>query len=275
MFHGMFSAQLLRTAARTAAPRQSRSIVRSISVTSIASLRKLDTPQGPQTTTLESSSSINSENETKETTAKGTADADVHSTITPSVDQSLDVNPLTGKTRTISKDLQKGSFHMLKDLNTNKGKLFLAHRLDSSSPPMPWPEMPGLTSLLSTSPPTFPPPSPHLICVSFKQFGFDMLPSWTSSLPPTTPTLQLVIGDGGILKLFQGFLTSSLKKVIPENKWEHTYMYNGEHGRIREMLNIENTLTGFVFYTVGGKVVWRGCGIATEEKKKKGKRAGW
>ena len=101
----MFSAQLLRTASRTAAPRQSRSIVRSISVTSIASLRKLDTPQGPQTTTLESSSSINTENETN---AKGTADADVHSTITPSVDQSLDVNPLTGKTRTISKDLQKG-----------------------------------------------------------------------------------------------------------------------------------------------------------------------
>ena len=91
------------------------SIVRTISVTSIASYRKLDTPldtpQGPQTTTAEedqSSETLTRETLTRETNTKGTADADVHSTITPSVDQSLDVNPLTGKTRTISKDLQKG-----------------------------------------------------------------------------------------------------------------------------------------------------------------------
>ncbi|GMI17012.1 hypothetical protein TrLO_g12143 [Triparma laevis f. longispina] len=189
---------------------------------------------------------------------------DVHSTITPQIDQSLDVNPLTGKPRVISKELQKGAFHMLKDINQNKGKVFIGERVGEGGSVMTWPEIEGLINLNDAPPTTFPPPSPTLIAVSFKQFGFDMLSSWLTPLSPSTPTLQLVIGDGGILKLFRGFLSSSLKKVISEKNWKNTYMFNGDHSLIRDRLKIENTLTGYVFYVVGGKVVWRGCGVASE-----------
>lgn len=68
---------------------------------------------------------------------------DVHSTITPQIDQSLDVNPLTGKPRVISKELQKGAFHMLKDINQNKGKVFIGERVGEGGSVMTWPEIEG------------------------------------------------------------------------------------------------------------------------------------
>ena len=83
--------------------------------------------------------------------------------------------------------------------------------------PFPVPDVPDLVSL-QDEPGRLPGslPGRALLAVSFKQFGFDMLPSWIDAVRGKTDVVQLVVGDGGILKLFRGFLASSLKKTIPE-----------------------------------------------------------
>ena len=162
-----------------------------------------------------------------------------------------------------SKELSQGSFHMLHDLNAHRGKVFPASALPT---PVAVPKLPDLLSL-SDSPGSLPDclPSRGLLAVSFKQFGYDMLPSWTAALNPSVPVTNLVVGDGGVLKLFRGFLASSLRKSVKKEKWKTTYTFNGDHSSLREGLEMTNTLTGYVFYIVDGKVVWRGCGNAESE----------
>ena len=111
---------------------------------------------------------------------------------------------------------------MLKGIKDNKGKVWDGQMAGGFE----FPQIEDLTSLTSESS-SFPPAPPHaplLVCLSFKQFGFNMLPSWITPLCPLVDVRQLVIGEGGILKIFTGFLRASLCKAVPEEQHKTTYM---------------------------------------------------
>lgn len=129
-----------------------------------------------------------------------------------------------------------------------------------------------------------------LVTISFKDFGFKMLPSWidpfkeaffsnktesneTNLLPPSPSNSRIqmyslnIIEGGLIYKLLSPIITRQFKANTPEQDHDSTLMYFGEHVDFRDSLRMHNTLTGYVLLLDGlGRVRWMGSGNATDEE---------
>jgi ATPase complex subunit ATP10 len=118
-----------------------------------------------------------------------------------------------------------------------------------------------------------------LVAVSFKDFGFKLLPSWVvpfekAFIPDSSPAtigraevIHLSITEGRLQSYLSGFITSGVRKNTPEEKHSRTLLYFGDKTEWRDTLRMHNTLTGYVFLLDGmGRVRWAGSGSATENE---------
>lgn len=107
-----------------------------------------------------------------------------------------------------------------------------------------------------------------LVGVSFRQYGYEMLPSWCGPFEERTgfAQVQLSVVDSFLFSLMQGYVLNGLKSTVPEHRFQDTFVSFGAagSGELREALGIDNRLTGYVFLVDGaGRVRWRGSGAAT------------
>lgn len=123
-----------------------------------------------------------------------------------------------------------------------------------------------------------------LVCVSFKQFGFEMLPKWIGPMETVAAEQpqprgrgnncedsvlkirQIAFSPPGIFRIFSPLITGSLKKSIPESRHNSSFMIFQETDALNESVSITNTLTGYVFLVddSSGKILFRGSGEPNE-----------
>ncbi|GMI28770.1 hypothetical protein TrCOL_g2179 [Triparma columacea] len=170
----------------------------------------------------------------------------------------------------ISKSLADGTFHMLKELKRGGKVMGRGGRAEGrGGEAFDWPGIKG-TALdgkevdlaQGEGGGTF------IACVSFKQFGYNVCLSWVEAIrssQPEVPVYNVVVGEGGIMRLFQPMLRSALTKATPPDMRGRTVMYDPPDVReMREGLGIENTLTGYVYGVKNGQVRWMGAGEVEE-----------
>jgi len=225
------------------------------------------------------------------------------------------INPWTGKERPkLSKSVEKGHFWEIKDLKENKGKVFPSARSDSipshestfswldfGPQKSPLPTSFNIKNLLgeeisfsapvnsssevdstpnpnpNPNPNPFPPAGLSIVCISFKQFGYEMIPKWLSPIekflqkvkigktPSNSPLLQIrqvAVSPSGIWSLFSPLLSSSLRQAIPEKRHKNSYYIFGDSEHVQHQIGMTNKLTGYVFFIddASGKILFRGSG---------------
>ncbi|KAK4687503.1 hypothetical protein P7C73_g2617, partial [Tremellales sp. Uapishka_1] len=93
---------------------------------------------------------------------------------------------------------------------------------------------------------------------------------------PNFQYLQINHQPNYLKSILLSFFISSLKRSIPENRWERYLVSGGEWGELDIMhpLGIENKLLGYVFLIDADmKIRWAGCGGATEKETEDLRRA--
>jgi hypothetical protein len=174
---------------------------------------------------------------------------------------------LLGHQRLIPKELTRGAFWELKEIKENKGKLWESHECSEVVPELTEVIKLDGSSDTATLLGVLPKASPFIIYLSFNQFGFDMLKTWSPPsllLPSAVTPINIVISPGGLMKMFKRFLIPSLAGVIPEELHSTTCLHYGDADDFRTNLKIENKLTCYVFAGYNGRILYRGCGKATD-----------
>eukprot|EP00578_Thalassiosira_sp_NH16_P012813 CAMPEP_0181113782 /NCGR_PEP_ID=MMETSP1071-20121207/20529_1 /TAXON_ID=35127 /ORGANISM="Thalassiosira sp., Strain NH16" /LENGTH=352 /DNA_ID=CAMNT_0023197839 /DNA_START=161 /DNA_END=1216 /DNA_ORIENTATION=- len=120
-----------------------------------------------------------------------------------------------------------------------------------------------------------------LVAISCKDFGAQLLPSWTEPFERDLCTnnnnknkdanryevVRITINEGRIAKLLSPFIVSGTKKKVPEKDHENTLLYYGDAEETRDVLRMHNIYTGYVFLVDGiGRVRWAGSGEGSEEE---------
>ncbi|KAG5183715.1 ATPase assembly factor ATP10 [Tribonema minus] len=109
-----------------------------------------------------------------------------------------------------------------------------------------------------------------VVGVSFKHFGYAMLPAWLGALKrqhPQAVTANLNLAEGLVISFLRPLLVMDMKRNVAPEQHSSTYVLFGDAEDIRTDLDIMNRLTGHIFLLdKEGKIRWRGCGIATPEE---------
>eukprot|EP00550_Attheya_septentrionalis_P004148 CAMPEP_0198300594 /NCGR_PEP_ID=MMETSP1449-20131203/48797_1 /TAXON_ID=420275 /ORGANISM="Attheya septentrionalis, Strain CCMP2084" /LENGTH=258 /DNA_ID=CAMNT_0044002469 /DNA_START=344 /DNA_END=1120 /DNA_ORIENTATION=+ len=197
----------------------------------------------------------------------------------------------TGEDRKVFADRSLGFFWMIKDLKDSKNKPILSN--ETAIPAQDAKLFPSLNDVSTLTGEKVDTPSFFtrnnrtkdataqctLVAVSFKDFGFKLLPSWVvpfekAFIPDSSPAtigraevIHLSITEGRLQSYLSGFITSGVRKNTPEEKHSRTLLYFGDKTEWRDTLRMHNTLTGYVFLLDGmGRVRWAGSGSATENE---------
>uniref|UniRef100_A0A7S1BRD1 Mitochondrial ATPase complex subunit ATP10 n=1 Tax=Corethron hystrix TaxID=216773 RepID=A0A7S1BRD1_9STRA len=200
-------------------------------------------------------------------------------------------------------DLEYGHFWMMKDIRDCNSKPLLSNpQLISSSEALPFPSLyncttlSGVTNLSLTDRLRSPSSGSYgctLVAISFKQYGFEMLPSWIgpfervfneenenlsqrrkkhrrSAISVRPNIVQIAISEGGILRLLSSIVTNSMRRNVPQHLHDNTLLHFGDGedvGILRDVLRMHNDLPGYVVLVDGkGRVRWMGSGLPEEEE---------
>ncbi|WVF72652.1 hypothetical protein IAT40_007470 [Kwoniella sp. CBS 6097] len=88
--------------------------------------------------------------------------------------------------------------------------------------------------------------------------------------------LQINHQDNKLKSMLISFLTSSLKRTVPEERWGSYLLARGEWPErdLKQPLGIENKLLGYIYLVDPNlKIRWAGCGQATREEAQALRRA--
>lgn len=118
-----------------------------------------------------------------------------------------------------------------------------------------------------------------LVTVVFKQFGAQMLDTWTERFQSAfqgnnrVEIVHLNITEGWFLSKLQRYLTRSARKHTPEEQWPTTLLHYASNtddpdlANFKDTLRIHNTLTAYVYLLDGlGRVRCAASGKASPEE---------
>lgn len=186
-------------------------------------------------------------------------------------------------------ELVYGYFWMLKDLERCHEKPVLANeKLISEATARVFPTLLGLKSLSGSKinvPLDFlrqnrsqdPAAQCTLVAVSFRDFGYQQLPSWIEPFDAAfadqdrVEVVKINISEGWFNKwILRGFILGSTKVNTPKVDHDRTFLYFSNTRALeslRDALRMHNVLAGYVFLLDGlGRVRFAGSGSATEEE---------
>eukprot|EP00638_Chattonella_subsalsa_P003909 CAMPEP_0117751468 /NCGR_PEP_ID=MMETSP0947-20121206/10992_1 /TAXON_ID=44440 /ORGANISM="Chattonella subsalsa, Strain CCMP2191" /LENGTH=235 /DNA_ID=CAMNT_0005569853 /DNA_START=232 /DNA_END=939 /DNA_ORIENTATION=- len=174
----------------------------------------------------------------------------------------------------IRKEVEKGHFYEIKELNEHGGKVFPTDKkLRPKSILFPSIECLSLANGESRTLPQALGPNTSLVAISYKQFGFQMFDTWIPSYLENFNNkaghqlVYLSVVEGFMLKMFQSLLLKSMKGAIPPEFHDTSFSHFGETEELRESLGITNRLSGYLYLVdKDGFIRWRGCGRASEQE---------
>jgi ATPase complex subunit ATP10 len=118
-----------------------------------------------------------------------------------------------------------------------------------------------------------------LATVVFKQFGAQMLDTWTEPFQTAfqgnnrVEIVHLTITEGWFLSKLQGYLTRNARKHTPEEQWPSALLHyapdaeDPDLANFKDTLRIHNTLTSYVYLLDGiGRVRCAASGRASTEE---------
>ena len=118
-----------------------------------------------------------------------------------------------------------------------------------------------------------------LVAIAFKEFGAQMLGSWTEPFQEAfagnsrVEVVYLNITEGWFLSKLKGYLTKSARSNTSEGKWATTLLHYAASANdpsiseFKDRLRMHNTLTGYVYLLDGlGRVRCAGSGPASPEE---------
>jgi mitochondrial ATPase complex subunit ATP10 len=183
-------------------------------------------------------------------------------------------------------EMEYGNFWMIKDLRQTGEKPILANEtlIDVYDAKL-FPEIKGAVSLAGLSV-DFPAHCVRknrsrdaeaqctLLAISFRDFGFQQLPSW---LDPFTAVfesndrvevLKINVANGWFDRYFLRPIISALTKRNTDTKdHDRTFLFYGNTDNLCDALRMRNILAGYVFLLDGlGRVRFAGSGVATEKE---------
>jgi mitochondrial ATPase complex subunit ATP10 len=190
-----------------------------------------------------------------------------------------------GKTEKRATDAMYGYYWMIKDLKRSDGKPILSNEI--LIPEKRSKLFPCLTKLESVSGEEVELPSYFLrnrlkdaeaqctlVAVSFRDFGYQQLPSWLDPFNTAmvgkgrVEVVRLNITEGWFSKYFlRGLIRNATKRNTPPEEHDSTLLYFGSSGLddFRDALRMHNAMAGYVFLLDGlGRVRFAGSGAATE-----------
>ena len=118
-----------------------------------------------------------------------------------------------------------------------------------------------------------------LVAICFKQFGAQMLPTWTVPFQDAfrgnnrVEVVHLNITEGWFLSKLSRYLKSSARKHTPKEQWPTTLLHyasdtdDPELATFKDILRMHNTLTAYVYLLDGlGRVRCAASGRASQEE---------
>ena len=189
----------------------------------------------------------------------------------------IKVNKVTGEERKLLIERVLGFFWMIKDLRLTNDKPVLPNT--SLIPAERAKVLPTLNNIQTLRMEVVSLPAYikgngcTLLAVSFKQFGFDMLPSWMEpfrhqvvSKTPSAKILNLHMtlnGDGFLYRWFlKPMMVRKFQSTTPVEEHDSTLLHFGpDPEQFRDALRMHNTLTGYVcLLDALGRVRWMSSG---------------
>lgn len=187
-----------------------------------------------------------------------------------------------------------GNFWMMQDLNKTDNKpiitnetLISEERAQLFPPLKDWTTLEEGTQVIQTVPDFFlrnnraedAKAQCTLVAICFKQFGAQMLPTWTIPFQDAfqgnnrIEVVHLNITEGWFLSKLSGYLTSSARKHTPKEQWATTLLHyasdtdDPELATFKDTLRMHNTLTAYVYLLDGlGRVRCAASGRALREE---------
>ena len=121
-----------------------------------------------------------------------------------------------------------------------------------------------------------------LVSVSFNDFGYKMVPSWTIPFRQAfslhrdwanrTKVFQLIVHEGRILSFLESIITSSFQKQTAQEQQSSILLYftrgyDEEYQSFRDVLRMHNNKTAYVFLLDGiGRVRFAGSGQPSKQE---------
>jgi len=189
-----------------------------------------------------------------------------------------------GETRKRTTELTHGYFWNIKDLKRCNNKPILSSAIPESMA-KPFPTLWNCKSLSGTVvdlPDYFlrknrsrdPKAQCTLVAISFRDFGYQLLPSWLGPFQEALPdenrveVFRLNISEGWFNKwILRGLVQGMMKKNTPAYEHNNTLLYFGNVDRFQDALRMHNVLTSYVYLLDGiGRVRFAGSGSATDEE---------
>lgn len=197
-------------------------------------------------------------------------------------------NPTTGAEKKVFLEHALGYFWAIKDLSLTNNKPILSN--ETLIPAAEAEMFPSLKELVNLNEETVDIPDFFirnnrskdssaqctLVAISCKDFGAQLLPSWTDPFDKTLRTgrdadryevVRVTINEGRIAKLLSPFILSGTKKNVPGKDHKNTLLYYGDAEEWRDILRMHNIYTGYLFLVDGvGRVRWAGSGGGSDEE---------
>jgi mitochondrial ATPase complex subunit ATP10 len=112
-----------------------------------------------------------------------------------------------------------------------------------------------------------------LLAISFRDFGFQQLPSWIDPFNVAfgsndrVEVLKINVANGWFDRYFlRPIITALTKRNTDPKEYDNNFLYYGNTDQLCDALRMRNVLAGYVFLLDGlGRVRFAGSGIATEK----------
>jgi ATPase complex subunit ATP10 len=182
--------------------------------------------------------------------------------------------------------MEYGNFWMIKDLKQTGEKPILANKslIDEQDAKL-FPTVTGAMSLSGKSvdfPAHFVRKNRSkdteaqctLLAISFRDFGFQQLPSWLDPFNAEfgsndrVETLKINVANGWFDRyLLRPLITTLTKRNTDPKDHENTFLYYGNTDQLCDALRMRNLLAGYIFLLDGlGRVRFAGSGVATDKE---------
>jgi mitochondrial ATPase complex subunit ATP10 len=181
-------------------------------------------------------------------------------------------------------EMEYGNFWMIKDLKQTGEKPILANEtlIDEHDAKL-FPEIKGARNLSGVSV-NFPGHCVRknrsrdaeaqctLLAISFRDFGFQQLPSWIDPFAAAfgsndrVEVLKINVANGWFDRYFlRPIITALTKRNTDPKDYDKTFLFYGNTEQLCDAMRMRNVLAGYVFLLDGlGRVRFAGSGVATE-----------
>ncbi len=113
-----------------------------------------------------------------------------------------------------------------------------------------------------------------LLAISFRDFGFQQLPSWLDPFNEEfgsndrVEILKVNVANGWFDRFFlRPIITSLTKRNTDPKDYDRTFLYYGNTDQLCDTLRMRNLLAGYIFLLDGlGRVRFAGSGVATDKE---------